>query len=286
MARLAIDDYLNRLGIRRVGSPSVDGLRTLHHAHVERVPYETISLQLGRAASIEPSTAAARIISGYGGYCFQLNGAFSLLLRALGYQVQMHLGGVTGHDAAEPVGADGNHMVLTVAGLPERACPEGVWLVDVGLGDALYEPLPLRTGVFRQQPFVYRLSHSEAAPGGWRFDHDPTGAFTRMDFSPAPAAWQDFCTMHLRLSTDPESHFLRTATAQRRYDGGATLLRGCVLTSLTAAGVSQEVFDTPQSWFVVLAEVFGLTLPGVTAADRDALWQRVVTSHERWLATR
>ena len=78
-----------------------------------------------------------------GGYCFHLNGAFSELLRSLGYDVVRHVGGVHG-----PEGATGeemaNHLVLTVRNLPNDANPDGTWYVDVGLGDALHEPLPLR----------------------------------------------------------------------------------------------------------------------------------------------
>ena len=68
----------------------------------------------------------------------------SELLLALGYDVSRHVGGVHG-----PVGpAEGdltNHLVLTVRGLPTDAHPDGTWYVDAGLGDALHEPMPLRS---------------------------------------------------------------------------------------------------------------------------------------------
>ena len=103
-----LDRYLERLGLaslpagdgRRLacaGPPSVEGLRILHHAHVERVPYENLDIQLGRPMSIGPLASAARIAAGRGGYCYQLNGAFGLLLSALGYSVQMHKGGAQMH---------------------------------------------------------------------------------------------------------------------------------------------------------------------------------------------
>ena len=36
-----------------------------------------------------------------------------------------------------------NHLVLTVSGLPTDDNAAGVWYVDGGLGDVLYDPLPL-----------------------------------------------------------------------------------------------------------------------------------------------
>jgi hypothetical protein len=44
----------------------------------------------------------------------------------------------------------GNHVVLTVSDLPTDENPSGCWYVDAGLGDALYEPLPLAPGTYRQ----------------------------------------------------------------------------------------------------------------------------------------
>ena len=93
-----LDRYLERLGLaslpagdgRRLacaGPPSVEGLRILHHAHVERVPYENLDIQLGRPMSIGPLASAARIAAGRGGYCYQLNGAFGLLLGWIGTRV-------------------------------------------------------------------------------------------------------------------------------------------------------------------------------------------------------
>jgi arylamine N-acetyltransferase len=80
--------YLRRLGVDDAGPPSAAALAALHRAHVVRVPYETIEIQLGRPTTVDPHEAAERIVEcNRGGYCYHLNGAFSLLLYALGYDV-------------------------------------------------------------------------------------------------------------------------------------------------------------------------------------------------------
>ena len=84
MARTVRDAYLHRLGLD-AEPPSVDALFRLHRAHVERVPYETLWIQLGEPWDIGPAASVVRIATaGRGGYCFHLNGAFSELLAALG----------------------------------------------------------------------------------------------------------------------------------------------------------------------------------------------------------
>jgi arylamine N-acetyltransferase len=281
---LNVGGHLNRLGVAHSGPPSVAGLRALHRAHVEQVPYENLDIQLGRPTSIDPVASLARVGSGRGGYCYHLNGAFSLLLSALGYAVRWHKGGVQGRDDAEPVGATGSHLALTVHGLPSRENPDGMWFVDVGLGDGPHEPLPLRPGEYRDGPFRYELAPSGVEFLGWRFTHDPAGSFAGMDFRADVAVQGDFQPMHEWLSTSPESGFVRTASVQRRDATGADVLRGRVLTREPAGQARQ--LDTAGEWFGVLADVFGLTLDDLAAEEKAALWRRVGAAHEAWLASR
>ncbi|MFD8527031.1 arylamine N-acetyltransferase [Streptosporangium canum] len=275
-----VSAYLRRIKVKIAGPPSVESLRLLHRAHVERVPYECLEIWLGRPTTVDPVESATRIISGRGGYCFHLNGAFSLLLEALGYQVTRHFGGPQ-HGSGDPAGADGGHLSLTVSGLPSEDNPGGAWMVDQGLGDGFHEPLPLVEGVYRQGPFSYGLRPSQAEPGGWRFDHDPRGTFLGLDFRAGRAEMSAFTAMHEHLSTSPESGFVRVATVQRRDAGGVDILRGLVLTRLGDREHSLTV-ETERDYFELLADVFALPLDDVTPAERAKLWQRLWTAHEHW----
>ena len=292
--RLDVEGYLRRLGFgERPPRADLATLRALHRAQVERVAYENVDIQLGRRRSIEPLASAGHVLAGRGGYCYHLNGAFSLLLTALGYQVTWHRAGVQGMPVPEPPGpAVANHLALTVSGLPDDAGGDngddhgGAWLVDTGLGDALHEPLPLRTGDHRQGPLTFHLRPSDVAPGGWRLDHDAKGSFRGMDFGPDPATVDDFRERDEFLSTSPESGFVRTAVVQRRDAEGVDQLRGLVLVRVDAAERPHErTIETEADWFQALADVFDLPLPDVDADERRRLWARVHASHEAWLAT-
>jgi N-hydroxyarylamine O-acetyltransferase len=286
MARLDTTAYLRRLRLGHPGAPSAEALRTLHEAHVERVAYEALEIQLRRPTTVDPHESADRIVGRHrGGYCFHLNGAFSLLLDALGYDVVWHRAGVQNHSDPAPVGAEiANHLALTVHGLPTDECSSGDWLVDVGLGDALHAPIPLHEGGYVQGPFRYGLRRSEVEPGGWRWDHDPRGVFAGMDFRPQRATQDDFRARHLHLSTSPDSGFVRTCSVARRDAGGVDMLTGCVLSRLEAGVPARVALDTSDEWFGALREVFDLPLDDVDAAARTALWRRVRAAHEAWLA--
>jgi arylamine N-acetyltransferase len=288
MAVLDTEAYLRRLGVPDPGPPSVAALRALHAAHVERVPYEALEIQLGRPTTLDPHEAAERIVArSRGGYCYHLNGAFSLLLAALGYDVVWHRAGVQNHADPEPIGAGiGNHLALTVHGLPAPDWPEGDWLVDVGLGDALHEPLPLRPGVHDQGPFRFALRPSTVEPGGWRLEHDPRGTFPGMDFRAGRATTADFAERHAYFCTDPGSPYRRTCSVLRRDARGVDQLTGCVLRRVGDDARPDRTLETRDEWFGALDTVFGLSLADVDDDERDALWDRVRNAHEDWLATR
>ena len=196
-----IDRYLTRLAVDR-RPPSVEAIFELHRAHIERIPYETTWIHLGEQRSVDTNESIAHLIDhGRGGYCFQLNGALSVLLDTLGYHVTMHVGGVHGETA--DAAAFTNHMVLTVADLPTDTNPAGTWYVDAGLGDALHEPLPLLAGRYRQGPMEFHLSQPTDGIGDWRLTHDPKGSFAAMSWQARAATTDEYARRHAHLSTSP-----------------------------------------------------------------------------------
>jgi arylamine N-acetyltransferase len=88
----------------------------------------------------------------------------------------------------------GNHLVLTVTDLPSESNPDGAWYVDAGLGDALYEPLPLAPGTYVQHP--WRLALEQTDEREWTLTHDPAGGFRSMTWRSGPALESDFSTQH------------------------------------------------------------------------------------------
>jgi len=95
------------------------------------VPYETLTIMLGRPDSTDPGETLERIAAGgNAGYCFQHNGAFEVVLRALGFAVERRSGHVRGRAIPRL-----NHLVLLVTIDGHR------WWPDLGLGDALRDPV-------------------------------------------------------------------------------------------------------------------------------------------------
>jgi arylamine N-acetyltransferase len=276
------DAYLQRLGLD-AEPPSAEALFALQRAHAERVPYETLWIQLGEPRTVDPVESMRRIATtSAGGYCFHLNGAFSELLARLGYDVARHVGAV--HGPAGPMENEvANHLVLTVRGLPTDDNPSGDWYVDVGLGDALHEPLPLRAGEHVQQPFHLTLEQDDGAPGDWHLLHDERGSFSGMVWWSAPTGLDRFAEQHRDLSTSPDSGFVKVLTVQRRDATGVDILRGLAFQRV-GEGAHARDLQSRDELVAVLRDPFGLDLGRVDPAAIDQLWADLQRKHERWVA--
>lgn len=273
------DAYLARLGLE-AEPPSATALRQLMNRHAERVPYETLWIAAGEAWDIDPHAAAVRIaLEGRGGYCYHVNGAFGLLLSSLGYHVHAHTGGVHGPDGPSP-DARGNHLVVTISELPSEECPDGIWYVDTGLGDAMHDPWPLRAGPVRQPPFL--LSLEDVAGESWQLTHDPSGGFRGMTWTPGPADTTLMEAKHHWLSTSPESGFVQVPMAQRRDATGVDVMRGLVPMRTGDGARTDEPLTRRGAWFDMLADRYGLRLDSMSAQARDRLWETVRAAHDRW----
>ncbi|MDT0348125.1 arylamine N-acetyltransferase family protein [Pseudonocardia charpentierae] len=266
------DPYLAHLGVvhGHVGTePTLERLVALHAAHLDRVAYTNLDVQLGRPGSIDPRQSVERILDGRGGYCFHLNGAFSALLRSLGYEVVLAR-------AAVPAAGDGgrrwgNHVVPLVWLAGE------VFVVDVGIGDGIRSPLRLAEGTSVQPPFRYRLEHR----GGerWRLDHDRRAFVPGLDLDTTPVELSRFAATHTDLSTSADSYFVRYFTVQRRAADHVLTMRGRVLTRVDTSGTSCRMIHNREEWEAVLVEKFGLVLPIKSEHERSALWRRVYAPH-------
>src|SRR5438309_2806247 len=130
-----VTSYLSRIAYRGPHDVSAETLRELHRAHLLAVPFENLDILVGRTIILDEQKVIHKIVEERrGGICYELNGAFCALLRALGFEVSMLSAGV----AREEGGFDPpfDHMALLVQ-LEEQ------WLADVGFGDSFREPLLL-----------------------------------------------------------------------------------------------------------------------------------------------
>ena len=116
--------------------PDSRRLKAIHRAHQYAIPFENLDVQLGRPVVLDLEANYNKIVcQRRGGWCYEMNGVMGWALKQIGFEVMRMSAGVMRVRAGDA--GLGNHLCLLVY-LDER------YLVDVGFGGSLAEPLPLK----------------------------------------------------------------------------------------------------------------------------------------------
>lgn len=281
-----VKSYLTRLGLD-AEKPSIEALTRLHQAHVEQIPYETFWIHLGQKWGIDAMESFSRAATTRrGGYCFQLNGGFHMLLTHLGYRVSINPANVHGTAGPERIKLE-NHVAIIAEGLPCENNPDGRWWVDVGLGDALHKQMPLMNASVNQGGMQFGMEAvSENGVGDWHLIADTSCWIAGVNMAEQPSSMSEFEDRHHFNMYSPESGYAKVVTAQLRKPHGKTILRGCVLTKTDGEVVTTHTSRSLTEWQEVLGDEFGLTFENVPEASLKKLWVKVQKIHEEWLQSR
>lgn len=261
-----LDELARRIGVDTSAAADLAALHIVHRAYLEHVSYEDIAVQLGESGPLDEAALTERVLSGRGGYCFELNTVLAALLRWIGFDVRYHEAVVGG---AGPT----NHMVVVVDVGGER------WIADAGLGEGFLDPLPLREGLHSGRgPFSWTLSLEPE--GTWWLGQHEWGSVSGFRMQPEPSAHEAFAPHHRRLSTDPASSFMQTLVVQRPYDDRIVTLRSRTLSS-KGPGMDEKRVLARDEFGDVLRDWFGLV---VDAGRVERLWTLAAAQHEAFQA--
>ena len=146
-----LDAYCARVNYTGSRDVSLATLKALHFSYVHSVPFENLDIHLGQPISLEPSDLFTKIVTRKrGGYCYEVNSFFAMILRSFGFDVQCLLARVLyGVSTFRP--RSHQLLLVTVENQP--------WIADVGFGSCcLREPLLLTSDAIQEQgPDKFRL---------------------------------------------------------------------------------------------------------------------------------
>jgi N-hydroxyarylamine O-acetyltransferase len=246
-----IDFYLQRIRYSGPRVPDARVLRDLHLAHLQSVPFENLDIHLGRLILIDEDAFYAKIVrERRGGFCYELNGLFAALLRALGFRVTLLSARV--YSGSVP-GPEYDHLALVVD-LEER------WLADVGFGDSFIEPLRLDApGEQVQSGVRYRID----ARGETRrlmVARPDAGESPLYEFSLTPRRIEEFAEMCRWQQTSPESHFTQKRVCSLATPSGRLTLSDNRFI-VTESGVRrEEAVESDAAYAAFLRVYFGIDL--------------------------
>jgi N-hydroxyarylamine O-acetyltransferase len=266
---------LERIGLAEAPAADADGLRDVHRAFVSRVPYESLAVQLGECEPLSVDPLVARVLDeGRGGYCFEINTVLTALLEALGFGVE-HRAAIVGARGARAGGEPTNHLTLVVDAGGER------FLADAGWGEGPLDPLPLREGPYTAGSFTWSLEREP--DGAWWIGHHDWGSSPGFSFLDAPAALEDLALHHARLSTAPESPFVRTLVVQRPLEDRIVTLRARTLFADGPGLRERRVLDDAAEFAATLHDEFGIDAAALGDDRLRRLWARACAQHEAFV---
>jgi N-hydroxyarylamine O-acetyltransferase len=242
-----IKAYLERINYNGPLTPSPEMLRDLQVAHLLAVPFENLSIHSGEPILLDEDALFTKIVEKKrGGFCYECNGLFAGLLRALGFEVAMLGAGV-----ARPHGGFGpnfDHMTLMVT-LADR------YLVDVGFGDSFLEPLLLdERGEQVQSTHSFRIVEDDEHLILMR-DSEPQYRFTLEPYGFAD--YEEMCRFH---QTSPESHFTKNLICSRVTGDGRITLSGMKFITTSGPQRHEQTLTTQEEYDRILRDQFGVVM--------------------------
>jgi N-hydroxyarylamine O-acetyltransferase len=263
--------YLDRIGAAAPVRADLATLVALTRAHLAHIAFENLDVQFGRAPPATVDAIFAKVVGqGRGGWCFELNTLFGVLLADLGYRVTRLKADV--RRGGEVPDRPGNHLCL-------RVDLDRPYLVDVGFGGSLTAPCAIAAGTSVDGPYAISLSHVDG--NRWTFDETVgDSAPFGFDFSTGPADENVLDAMRSALAREDWSPFVQNLVMQLRRGDAHWTLRGRVLTHLTLMGKTTRLLDSADEMAAVGRDIFDMELPEV-----DRLWRRVTDRHDQLFGT-
>jgi len=259
-----LENYLERIGYEGGVNPDLDCLKKIHLHQALGVPYENLDIQLERPVDQDIERIFDKIVkNGRGGWCYELNGLLHWALEEIGFDVTRCVAGVLRKERGDVI--LGNHLVLLVQ-------LDDLYLADLGLGDGIREPVPIKPGSYVQGELAFRLEKLD--DGYWRFHNHDFGDPSSFDFKTIPANEQlltDKC--HL-LQHDAESVFVQNLACQIMTTNSVTCLTGQVLGHKTSEGTAKKLLNSAEELEDTLVKVFGIRDP-----DTRSVWSRIRHRH-------
>ncbi len=192
--------YLQRIRYQGSTAPTLETLTALQSHHLLAVPFENLDIHWGNRIRLDLEQIYEKVIRrGRGGFCYELNGMFYLLLSELGFEVKRVAARVRGED--DVWSPDYAHLTLVVS------IGEQKYLVEVGFGRFSFHPLRVvvdqeqqdTQGRFKLVPFAPDL----LAVQHWTGTHWQSEFAFREQETEYPA-FQKMCDY---FQDDPDSYF-------------------------------------------------------------------------------
>ncbi|MCC6329537.1 MAG: arylamine N-acetyltransferase [Acidobacteria bacterium] len=240
--------YLERLGLEPDHlEPNEEVLRLLQRKHLLTVPFENLDIHWKRPIILDTERFYEKIvINRRGGFCYELNGLFNELLKALGFQTRLISARVF---KGTEYGPEFDHAAIIVT------IGDDEYLTDVGFGDFTTEPLRFSLGAEQQDTsgfFIIRRFDDEYFDVTKRDGDDWKSEYIFQDI---PRELSEFTEMCDFQQYSPDSHFTKGKLCSILTESGRKTVTDMKFTT-TSHGTRETIDITSEDFDRVLEGAF------------------------------
>ena len=252
-----LDAYLERIDYSGGTAAADETLYDIHISHTLNVPFENLDVFYGKPPLLDEVSLYNKIVKNRrGGYCFEMNGIFSIALKCIGFRVTDLLARVT---------IDGTnytsktHQVILVETGKKK------WLVDVGFGnDGIIAPLILdEKGDQKQFAHIYRIMR-EPRFNGYLLQKKTGNTYNSMyAFTMEECYPEDFIMSSHYTATFPESFFKLMRMCTMPTKEGRITLTDKHFKVIQNGDITESEIKDEEDFNRYLKQYFSLDLNGI-----------------------
>jgi N-hydroxyarylamine O-acetyltransferase len=249
--KIDVGAYLSRIGFGET-RPTVDaaGLRSLQRAHLLAVPFENLDIHWTQPIVLDTAMFYAKIVAEKrGGFCYELNGLFNELLRALGFETRLVSARV--FNGTDP-GPEFDHAAIIVS------IGNDEYLTDVGFGAFTAEPLRLIFDEEQQDStgsFVIRKRDDDYFEVMKREDVGRRSEYMFKDISRELSEFSEMCDFQ---QYSPESHFKKGKLCSIMTGTGRKTLTDKSFVVTTNGTKTESPIGSANDFYETLEREFGI----------------------------
>jgi N-hydroxyarylamine O-acetyltransferase len=249
---MELQRYFEHIGYRGGMEPTLETLTALHVGHTFNIPFENLSPFYGETVTLDPDDLFEKFVTQRrGGYCFEMNGFFSAVLKQLGFKVLDLLarGAFMGEFIAKL------HQVLAVE------IDGNMYLADVGFGnDGIASPLHITENDEQAQfGITYRLT--TVPRYGWVLERRVDDSFTQLfAFTLDKCLPMEFDIANHYTATHPKSFFRAMRFCTRPTETGRVTLTDTNYKIIKNGVTIERKLENEAEFQRLLMEIFGLDL--------------------------
>jgi len=246
-----VQEYLKRIAAENVVlRPDVPTLKMLQRKHLMSVPFENLDIHWKRPILLDEEKFYEKMVSGRrGGFCYELNGLFNVLLRSIGFETRLISARVFN---GKEFGPEFDHTAIIVTIDGEE------YLADVGFGSFTTEPLRFVVDVEQNDAagvFVIRkrddkyFEVSKQNEGLW------TSEYVFQNIAHELSEFEEMCDFQ---QYSPDSHFTKGKLCSIMTEDGRKTLTDKNFIVTTNGQKNESPVDSDAEFYDLLEREFGI----------------------------